>query len=77
MIEISFCLMQIYIFVTEKSNKFKMSVDIRLKKGLNISLKGEAEQVYYTTEGAKAYELKPTDFHGLTPKLILEIRPLE
>ena len=73
MIEISFCLMQIYIFATEKSNKFKMSVDIRLKKGLNIPLKGEAEQVYYTAEGTKTYELKPTDFHGLTPKLTVKV----
>ena len=73
MIEISFCLMQIYTFAIEKSNKFKMSVDIRLKKGLNIPLKGEAEQVYYTAEGTKAYELKPTDFHGLTPKLTVKV----
>ena len=73
MIEISFCLMQIYTFAIEKSNKFKMSKDIRLKKGLNIQLIGEAEQVYYTAEVAKTYELKPTDFHGLTPKLTVKV----
>ncbi len=65
--------MQIYTFATEKSNKFKMSKDIRLKKGLNIQLTGEAEQVYYTAEVAKTYELKPTDFHGLTPKLTVKL----
>ena len=56
--QICFCLMQIYTFATEKSNKFKMSKDIRLKKGLKIQLKGEAEQVYYTAEVAEKYELK-------------------
>jgi len=65
--------MQIYTFATEKSNKFKMSKDIRLKKGLNIQLTGEAEQVYFTSEIAKTYELKPTDFHGLTPKLTVKL----
>ncbi len=65
--------MQIYTFATEKSNKFKMSEDIRLKKGLNIKLTGEAEQVYSTVEAATTYELKPTDFHGLTPKLTVKV----
>ena len=62
-----------YNFAAEKSNKYKMSEDIRLKKGLNIKLTGEAEQVYSTAESAKTYELKPTDFHGLTPKLIVKV----
>ena len=66
-------LMQIYTFAVEKSNKIKMSEDIRLKKGLNIQLVGEAEQVYSTVNDATTYELKPSDFHGLTPKLAVKI----
>ena len=50
-----------------------MSAEIRLKKGLNIQLIGASEQVYSTSEVAKTYELKPTDFHGLTPKLTVKI----
>ena len=50
-----------------------MSEEIRLKKGLNIQLIGASEQVYSTSEVAKTYELKPTDFHGLTPKLTVKI----
>jgi len=65
--------MQIYTFAVEKSNKIKMSEDIRLKKGLNIQLVGEAEQVYSTVNDATTYELKPSDFHGLTPKLAVKI----
>ena len=41
-----------YNFASEKSNKFKMSKDIRLKKGLNIKLTGEAEQVYSNVESS-------------------------
>ena len=65
--------MQIYTFAAEKSNKIKMSEDIRLKKGLNIQLVGEAEQVYSTVNDATTYELKPSDFHGLTPKLAVKL----
>ena len=50
-----------------------MSEEVRLKKGLNIQLIGASEQVYSTSEFAKTYELKPTDFHGLTPKLTVKI----
>ena len=65
--------MQIYTFAGEKSNKIKMSEDIRLKKGLNIQLVGEAEQVYSIVNTASIYELKPSDFHGLTPKLTVKV----
>ena len=50
-----------------------MSVEIRLNKGLNIQLIGESEQVYSASEFSKTFELKPTDFHGLTPKLTVKI----
>jgi Na+-transporting NADH:ubiquinone oxidoreductase subunit A len=49
-----------------------MSKDIRLKKGLNINLSGEAEKVYVSIPQSKTYVVKPTDFHGLTPKLIIK-----
>ena len=62
-----------YNFAVEKSNKLKMSEDIRLKKGLNIKLTGEAEQVYSTVEPVTTYELKPTDFYSLTPKLVIKV----
>ena len=50
-----------------------MSLEIRLNKGLNIQLIGESEQVYSASEFSKTFELKPTDFHGLTPKLTVKI----
>ena len=50
-----------------------MSKDIRLKKGLNINLKGEADKVYASIPQSELFSLKPTDFHGLTPKLNVKI----
>ncbi|MCB0399210.1 MAG: NADH:ubiquinone reductase (Na(+)-transporting) subunit A, partial [Winogradskyella sp.] len=47
-----------------------MSKDIRIKKGLDIKLVGEAEK---TTENAiisNFYYIKPEDFHSIIPKLV-------
>ena len=47
-----------------------MSKDIRIKKGLDIKLVGEAEQVTTDIPTSGVYAIKPEDFHGITPKLI-------
>ena len=65
--------MQIYTFAAEKSNLKSMSKEIRLKKGLNINLLGEADKVYASVEPTERYVVKPTDFHGLTPKLAVKV----
>lgn len=47
-----------------------MSKDIRIKKGLDIKLVGEAEK---TTENAiisNFYSVRPEDFHSIIPKLV-------
>ena len=50
-----------------------MSKEIRLKKGLSINLLGEADKVYASVKPTDRYVVKPTDFHGLTPKLTVKI----
>jgi Na+-transporting NADH:ubiquinone oxidoreductase subunit A len=50
-----------------------MSKEIRLKKGLTINLVGEAEKVYASVKPADKYVVKPTDFHGLVPKLNVKV----
>ncbi|MFN8257793.1 MAG: Na(+)-translocating NADH-quinone reductase subunit A [Bacteroidales bacterium] len=45
-----------------------MSDIIKIKKGLDIRLKGAAEQVINDTEKPGFYAVKPTDFHGLVPR---------
>lgn len=47
-----------------------MSTDIKLKRGLNIKLLGDAEKVIETAETPETFAIKPTDFTGLTPKLL-------
>lgn len=41
----------------------------KIRRGLNIPIKGEAEKVFARAEQAEAYAVKPIDFHGLMPKL--------
>ena len=65
--------MQIYTFAAEKSNLKSMSKEIRLKKGLNINLLGEADKVYASVKPTERYVVKPTDFHELTPKLAVKV----
>tara|TARA_B100000767_G_scaffold146616_1_gene138168 strand:+ start:3776 stop:5128 length:1353 start_codon:yes stop_codon:yes gene_type:complete len=50
-----------------------MSKEIRLKRGLNINLIGEADKVYASVKPTERYVVKPTDFLGLTPKLAVKV----
>lgn len=47
-----------------------MAEIIRIKKGLDIKLEGQAPQEVLSTPATELFALKPTDFHGLTPKLL-------
>lgn len=46
---------------------------IRIKKGLNISLDGIAEKVLKKSSPSEFYAVKPTDFKGIRPKLVVNI----
>ncbi|MCF8272244.1 MAG: Na(+)-translocating NADH-quinone reductase subunit A [Flavobacteriaceae bacterium] len=50
-----------------------MSNDIRIKKGLDIKLKGEAEKTLEQATLSNFYTLRPQDFHGVVPKLISKV----
>lgn len=47
-----------------------MSNDIRIKKGLDIKLKGEAKKTIENGVLSNFYTLRPEDFHGIIPKLV-------
>jgi Na+-transporting NADH:ubiquinone oxidoreductase subunit A len=49
----------------------KMSKVIKIRKGLNIPLSGEAEKILQLAPRAASYAVSPTDFHGLTPKMLV------
>ncbi|MDG1793484.1 MAG: Na(+)-translocating NADH-quinone reductase subunit A [Flavobacteriaceae bacterium] len=50
-----------------------MSNDIRIKKGLDIKLVGEAALTKSDAIKSNFYSIKPEDFHGLTPKLLVKV----
>ncbi|NNG10485.1 MAG: Na(+)-translocating NADH-quinone reductase subunit A [Arenibacter sp.] len=49
-----------------------MSKDIRIKKGLNINLIGEAEKTTSKAVLSNVYAINLQDFHGITPKLLVK-----
>ncbi|MFC5046857.1 Na(+)-translocating NADH-quinone reductase subunit A [Aquimarina hainanensis] len=50
-----------------------MSKDIRIRKGLDINLVGEAEKVTVKATKSNVYAIKPDDFHGIVPKVISRV----
>ena len=50
-----------------------MSKDIRIKKGLDIKLKGTAEKVTQDAVSSSVFAVKPEDFHSITPKLDVKV----
>ncbi|MGM0392336.1 MAG: Na(+)-translocating NADH-quinone reductase subunit A [Bacteroidota bacterium] len=49
-----------------------MSKDIRIKRGLALRLKGEAEKQLVEAPRSKTYAIKPPDFHSVVPKMTLK-----
>ena len=47
-----------------------MSKTIKIRRGLDIKLVGEADKVKSSVDQASSFAIKPPDFHGLTPKLV-------
>lgn len=50
-----------------------MSKVIRLKKGLDIKLVGVAEKILVTAPISETYAVKPSDYMGVTPKLLVKV----
>ena len=49
-----------------------MSKDIRIKKGLNINLVGEAEKTTSKAVLSNVYAIRLEDFHGIMPKMLVK-----
>ena len=49
-----------------------MSKSVKIRKGANIKLDGVAEKSTTETSMPSSFAIKPTDFHGLVPKLLLK-----
>ncbi|NAS29547.1 Na(+)-translocating NADH-quinone reductase subunit A [Flavobacteriaceae bacterium R38] len=50
-----------------------MSNDIRIKKGLDIKLIGQAEETTEEAVPSNIYAIKLSDFHSITPKMLLKV----
>ncbi len=50
-----------------------MSATIRINKGLTIKLKGVSKKLITDLPRTDVYALKPTDFHGIIPKLNVRV----
>ncbi|MBU2939274.1 Na(+)-translocating NADH-quinone reductase subunit A [Lacinutrix sp. C3R15] len=50
-----------------------MSNDIKIKKGLDIKLKGTAEKAKENAIVSNFYSIRPEDFHSVIPKLIAKV----
>ena len=50
-----------------------MSTDIKIKKGLNIKLKGVANKEISTANRSKTFAIDPLNFHGTLPKLSVKL----
>ncbi len=49
-----------------------MSKDIKIRKGLQLKLKGEAEKILSNAPRSTHYSIKPTDFHHTVPKMVVK-----
>lgn len=49
-----------------------MSKLVKISKGLDIKLIGESDKVLNNAPNSKLYAIKPADFHGLTPKMVVK-----
>ena len=49
-----------------------MSKDIKIKKGLNIRLKGEADKTLSNAPRSRTFVIRPSDFHLITPKMVVK-----
>ena len=50
-----------------------MGKTIRINKGYNIKLKGKAPHTYKNHSQAETFVIKPDDFHGMIPKLHIQV----
>ncbi|MDX1462546.1 MAG: Na(+)-translocating NADH-quinone reductase subunit A [Marinirhabdus sp.] len=49
-----------------------MSKDIKIKKGLTINLKGEADKTLSKAPRSRTFAIRPADFHMITPKMVVK-----
>mgnify|MGYP001037267793 CR=1 FL=1 len=49
-----------------------MPIDVKIKKGLKLNLKGEPENSIEQAKKSKTVALRPSNFHSLVPKMVIK-----
>lgn len=49
-----------------------MSKDIKVRKGLELRLKGEAERIVVDAPRSSTFAIKPSNFHSVVPKMVVK-----
>lgn len=49
-----------------------MSIDVKVKRGLKLNLKGEAEKVLVDAPISKTIAVQPPNFHSIVPKMLVK-----
>ena len=49
-----------------------MPIDVKIKKGLKLNLKGEPENSIEQAKQSKTFALRPSNFHSLVPKMVIK-----
>ncbi|WP_026302527.1 Na(+)-translocating NADH-quinone reductase subunit A [Psychroflexus tropicus] len=49
-----------------------MPIDVKIKKGLKLNLKGEPENSIEQAQKSKTVALRPSNFHSLVPKMVIK-----
>ncbi|MGM0635623.1 MAG: Na(+)-translocating NADH-quinone reductase subunit A [Bacteroidota bacterium] len=49
-----------------------MPKDVKIKRGLKLNLKGEADKILKDAPQSKTYAIKPDDFHSVVPKMVVK-----
>ncbi|GGE12310.1 Na(+)-translocating NADH-quinone reductase subunit A [Psychroflexus salis] len=49
-----------------------MSIDVKVKRGLKLNLKGEAEKILVDAPVSKTIAVQPPNFHSIVPKMVVK-----
>ncbi len=60
------------LFLRGKQSPMNMERTYKLKKGLDLRLEGEARHQLRQPQTPKCYAIRPDDFHGIVPRLVVK-----
>lgn len=62
----------IFIYLLPNRTAIEMSKNVKITRGIDIKLKGEAEKILANAPHPSSVSIKPTDFSGVNPRLLVK-----